>query len=157
MIEEKHIIKVLSELPVEKKKKFEALVDSYMEFATQIGIPREDVVKFLLLIAYTQGKKFICLNCLNSRADKMALSNLVQKEGRISLFLRKCGLGYYFIEYCEAYDPIFKEVVPRPIFLMKGIIKMVQQPIYASEIKNKEKVLEHLNIAYRYATGELKQ
>lgn len=83
-------------MKVDAEKHFEALVDSFMEFAQSIGIQREEVKDMLLYAARTRGEKFPCVNCVLSRAHKALNRKYLEKEGRLSIYSRSCVFGIFF-------------------------------------------------------------
>jgi len=83
-------------MPTDEEKHFEALVDSFMEFAQPLGVSRDEVRDILLYSARTRGDKFPCVNCVLSRAHKTLNRKYIEKEGRLSIYSRTCAFGLFF-------------------------------------------------------------
>ncbi len=83
-------------MAVDAEKQFEALIDSYMEFAQPLGLTRENVRDMLLYAARTRGDKFPCVNCVLSRAHRALNQKYLEKEGRLSIYSRSCVFGIFF-------------------------------------------------------------
>jgi len=87
-------------MSVDREKQLQALVESYMYYARDLGLSEREVLDMVYFAARERGEKFRCLNCVYSRAHRAINEKTIEKEGRISIYARTCVFGIFYRHEC---------------------------------------------------------